>query len=365
MKKFPCFSIVLLFVFLVSSLDLAAADFDIGQILNNATQIREDPIIPFKELDDKLVNKLSRENRHYISNDNALLEQIKSNLQAKLRQKPDSQSQTLKWRLRSARSFLAFVPEEREAHIGQCLAYYRHTVNVLVSALGKASPYTCIRALRREETHLRHHIDEQSGISVFVVNNKAQVYTEEYLFFVEANSKKISIKLNNLKYLGEIGSFSSYYIHRPDPNACQPPCFEQDNFSLWRSTAADPINILIVPVEETLHILLRPATHRSLLRQVQASNPADLAEVEAITHKYLQLEEAVAAALVYKFLPPYLSALSAAVDHRAIYQALTGYDFEKYSLRPAALANLAEYEFTELFQLYQKNPDLVLELIGS
>ena len=40
--------------------------------------------------------------------------------------------------------------------------------------------------------------------------------------------------------------------------------FERNNYTIWQNSAQLPYNALIVPIEETLHIALRPHTEKAI-----------------------------------------------------------------------------------------------------
>lgn len=263
---------------------------------------RQDPLIPFTLKRDGVDSTLSRENRRFISQNERLLGNIRTELN----------SDALNWQLREARKRLMVVPEKNPEYAALFENYCHTVIDYVLQKTGLPNPYQAITTLNGPPSDPIPPGD--GGITAYLVHNIADVYSEEYEFFTDINAdRKIRITLDNRVYLGEIGSYSSFLLINED----QQYTFEHSPYTLWRNSAANPLNVFIAPIEETLHIALRGATEEAIRTQLTEKPPSTRADMEAVVEEWLAVEEAVVGGVVSKLLPDILDQLlggDAAVD---------------------------------------------------
>jgi len=130
------------------------------------------------------------------------------------------------------------------------------------------------------------------------VHNLGKEYVATYIFS-NKDHKEVAVELTGQIFLGEVGSYSSY-ISLNENGSFE---FTRDHYTIWQNSAKNPYTALITPVEETLHILLRQYTERSIQDRIENSAAKTLKEVEAIVEDWICVEEAIVGGLVYALLP--------------------------------------------------------------
>ena len=303
---------------------------------------RKGPLIEFRRTSEDIDAALSRENRHYISQDEALLGRIRTELN----------SEELRWRLVEATQHLMVVPENHSAYAALFESYCRSVVDYVLRETMLPNPYRAIATL--EGPPATQTAPRVEGITAYLVHNIADVYTEEYAFFDPENmDRSVRIKLDNRVYLGEIGSYASYLVINEGPRYS----FERNPYTLWRNSAENPLNVFIAPIEETLHIALRRTTEEAIKGRLSRRPPGSLAEIEAVVEEWMAVEEAAVGGMVSALLPGVLDrylAGNAAIDiERAFAERRR---FEKYRFLDQGIAVVDELGLSSAIRIYREHP---------
>jgi len=183
-----------------------------------------------------------------------------------------------------------FVPERREAYIFLYESYCQDIVDFIIDEIPFKNPYSAIKTLQQAKPE----IDLDEGITVFLVHKLAEEWTGTYCFFDETNDHEMFLTLKSTTFSGEIGSYSSMLQIR-DENKVE---FTLDNYTIWQNNSAVPYNTLIVPLEETFHILLRPYTEKAIHGALNKSKGKTNEEIVAY---WISVEEAMVGGLVDVF----------------------------------------------------------------
>jgi hypothetical protein len=252
---------------------------------------RQDPLVAFAPNGEGFDATLSQENRRFISQNETLLENIKTELN----------SDALNWQLREATKYLMVVPETHPEYATLFERYCHAVIDYVLQKTRLPNPYQAIITWEGPPSDPIPPVDE--GITAYLVHNIADVYSEEYEFFTAIDAdRKIRIKLDNRTYLGEIGSYSSFLVIDEDQHFT----FERNPYTLWRNSAENPLNVFIAPIEETLHIALRGATEEAIRTRLTEQPPSTRTDTETVIEEWLAIEEAVVGGLVSALLPEIL-----------------------------------------------------------
>ena len=252
---------------------------------------RQDPLVEFIQIREGLDAALSQENRRFISQNEGLLEDIRTELKGN----------DLNWKLRQATTRLMVVPEAHPDYAALFERYCYAVIDYVLQETRLPNPYQAITTL--DGPPADPILTGNEGITAYLVHNVADVYSEEYEFFATIDSdRSIRITLDNRTYRGEIGSYSSFLVVDEDRQYR----FEHNPYTLWRNSADDPLNVLIAPVEETLHIALRDATEGAIKSRLTDQPPSTRADMEAVVEEWLAIEEAAVGGLVSALLPEIL-----------------------------------------------------------
>jgi hypothetical protein len=165
--------------------------------------------------------------------------------------------------------------------------------------------------------------------------------------------KKVEIQLKGMKYIGEVGSYSTI-IHQDKNGVLK---FNNDQFSIWQNSAKNPYTALMVPMEETLHILLRESTQKGIQKQIDRERIERLKEVKRIAHEWIKVEEAIVGGVVYHLMPGFLKSR---IHH--FQEQLIEMDFrskakmKQYKYLRAGIQTVKRIGWQESIRIYQADP---------
>ncbi|MBI5895524.1 MAG: hypothetical protein HZB24_05790 [Desulfobacterales bacterium] len=254
----------------------------------------EAPLVLFDDSAGEFDPRLNLANRAYLNENQSLLTQIQSRLAAA----------SVSWRLAGTSKRLLVVPERREEYAALFERYCREAVAYALAATQLPNPYVAIATLREPLPPAQG--ETADGVTAYVVHNIADEYIEEYLFFDQRNDQtKIKIQLSNRVFTGRIGSYTS----RLTFGAQSAIEFVHEPYTLWQNSAKNPINVLVAPIEETLHITLRSATETAIRQALCRTPPKTLEEVQRVVDEWMAVEEAIVGGLVARLMPEIFSRL--------------------------------------------------------
>ena len=313
---------------------------------------RRAPLIEFGQAENRVDEALSRENRAFLGQNETLLARIRRQLE----------SEALSWKLAEASKRLMIVPESRPAYAALFENYCQAAIDYVLDKTRLPNPYRTIATFSATASTAAS-LSGENGITALLVHNIADVYTEEYIFSAAAETgTRIKIKLSNRSYIGEVGSYSSYLVIGED----QQYDFDRNAYTLWRNSAEDPLNVLIAPVEETLHIALRRATENAIKSSLAAQPPQNLPAVEQIIEEWLAVEEAAVGGLVRQLLPEIMERFLTEWPAKDIEATLSArLEFDKYRYLNQGIRIVEDLGLEAAIDLYQKTPQAFKSMLGT
>lgn len=247
------------------------------------------PLVPFSSKIKAFDHDLNQENMAYLNENTDLLENLQSHLQ----------SQSVNWKLANAYKRLLVVPEKRSDYAQLFMRYCNDAVAYVLDATQLPNPLKSITTLNAPLPELPAG-QANPGVTAFLVHNLADEYIEEYHFFSQENQdRKVRIKLRNLEFSGHIGSYHSDIVIQENGRFE----FIHNPYTLWQNSAKDPVNALIAPVEETLHIALRASTEIAIQHRLAELAPKTIDEVQGVVDEWMAVEEAIVGGLVSELMP--------------------------------------------------------------
>lgn len=247
----------------------------------------EKPLTALGDLETAFSAATHEANLEFIRNHPDLIGTIKSQLN----------SSELSWHLVDARRRFLAVPEKRADYAAMFEAYCREAIDFVAASTGSSSPYGAIFTLVGDSMP---DLSTAPGMKVLLVHNLAAESVYTYAF--RGNDEKtISVALNQILYTGELGFYTSYLLTRED--GCLE--FEPSPLTIWQNTADNPYSVLMVPVEETLHILLRSATEQAIRAELDHLESSE-AGPGGVVEEWVAVEEAIVGGLVHHLLPGFL-----------------------------------------------------------
>jgi len=247
------------------------------------------PIYAFNDFEESIDKTGINDIKQYFSERKDLIRKIKKDLGGG----------SLRWKLDNFKQRLVFVPETRDEYAALYKNYCIDVIDFILRETRLDNPYTQIKTLQHEDPD----IPKTQGITVFLVHNLAREYRGTYSFFNENPKKEIKISLRGTRFIGEIGSYSSMLEIKRDGTIE----FVRNNYTIWQNSAQLPYNALIVPIEETFHIALRPQTERAIRDELNNTALSKINDVEQIVEQWVAVEEALVGGLVDVFFPKILA----------------------------------------------------------
>jgi hypothetical protein len=300
-----------------------------------------DPLMVFGRVEQDFDRRLNHENIAYINANDQLLQQIQSHLTG----------DRLKWQLKTSFKQLWVVPEHRNEYAQLFEQYCRDAVDYLLARIKQPNPFSAIATLKGPLPEIQPSSDNR--ITAYLVHNIADEYTEEYLFFDETNDDtKIKIKLSNREFTGTIGSYTSKIKIGAD-NQFE---FIHESFTLWQNSAQNPYNVLMVPIEETLHIILRSSTERAMHEELTLLKPEKLHEVNGVIDRWMAIEEAIVGGLVWNIMPGLLAHVTQGISDFPMDQTLAErHQHDQYRFLERGIDLVAQLGVDEAINLYQSS----------
>lgn len=304
--------------------------FDYNRLLGYIqSENLEAPLVLLSDSAGEFDERLNQANLAYLNENKGLLAQIQNRLAA----------DTLKWRLAGSSKRLLVVPERRGDYAELFERYCREAIAYALAVTQLPNPYVRIATLNGPVSLAEEATT--GGVTAYLVHNIADEYIEEYLFFNQEDAQtKIKIKLSNRVFTGRIGSYTSKLTFGPDSRIE----FVHEPYTLWQNNAKNPINVLVAPIEETLHITLRTATETAIRQRLQQAAPQSIQAVQQVVNEWMAVEEAIVGGLVARLMPEIFARL------------LSG------PLQAELTASLAERDLHEQYRYLQQGVRVVSDL---
>lgn len=310
---------------------------------------REEPLHVFGGIQKGLVPGLNTENLAFINANDQLMTQIQSRLE----------SDKIHWQLHAAAKQMWVVPESRKEYARLFEGYCRDAIDFLLARTQMPNPYHGIRTLQGPLPEIG--ASTEGGIQVYLVHNVMDEYIEEYHFYrSKSDPTQIKIQLSHRSPHSKVGAYNSELTVHPD----QTMAFAHDRFTLWQNSAAEPLNVLMVPIEETLHILLRAATETGIRASLAGLRPASEKVLQQTVTEWMAVEEAVVGGMVWRIMPELLSRLVDARASRQMADTLAARRrHDQYRLLDQGIDMVAKMGLTAAISMYQTDPQQFKSLL--
>jgi hypothetical protein len=321
-----------------------ATDPDYSRLLEFIElQDLQDPLVQFGAAEVEFDHQLNRENVAYLNQNQTLLKNIRTHFN----------SDTLNWQLSTSSKRLLVVPESRDEYARLFEQYCLTAVDHLLTRIQMPSPYERIVTLTGPLPTIP---DPQptTGITAYLVHNLVDEYVEEYLFFDKDDDQhKIKIKLSNRMYDNKIGSVTSFLKIEAD-NHFE---FVREPYTLWQNSAKNPFNVFIVPIEETLHLLMRPFTETAMQADLVRYKPAQLEQAQQVVDEWMVVEEAIVGGVVWQLMPEILTRFLRKDSSDLLADVLSEREeFPQYRLLRPAIQVVTDLGVNQALDLYSNNP---------
>lgn len=308
------------------------------------------PLVMIEDHQGDFDKERNLENRSYLNDNPGLLTQIQRKLNG----------DTIQWELAGSSRRVLAVPESREEYAHLFESYCNDAVDYVLDRLQLANPFADITTLSTDLSgSLTSH--PQDGTIAYLVHNLAEEYVEEYLFFnPEEQGAKLKIKLSNKVYTGVIGSYTTQLVIDSDRKYE----FVREPYTFWQNSASNPLNVLIVPVEETLHAVLRETTEGAIQEQLKLDQPQKVGDVQTVIDHWMAVEEAMVGGLVAQLMPDLLERFVLQSSTNLLADTLAErHQHNQYRFLNGGVQTVADLGIDAALDLYRTKPQQFAYLI--
>ena len=299
---------------------------------------KQGPFLAFNNFETSFDKKLNEANIDFFNRHPQLVKKIRADLD----------NQPIQWRLENISHRLMYVPETRKKYATIFERYCHDVIGDVLKLLDFKNPYSKIYTLDGSNPYPL----ESNGIYALIVHHLGKEYVADYVFS-NPDQKEIAIQLKGKIILNEIGSYSSYVNVNKDGTFE----FTRDPYTIWQDTAKNPYTALMTPVEETLHIVLRQYTEKSIKNRIENSSIKTSKELNRIVEDAISVEEAIVGGLIYAVFPSvvqkYIHNMPASWVESDIE---TKSAFKKYHYLLKGINVVKRLGYKESIKLYQDDP---------
>ena len=301
----------------------------------------EGPLHPFAEFEPVFDVQSHQANLAYFRRNPQIIRKIKKDLNAG----------QICWRLEAQKQRLLFVPEKRETYERLYEAYCKELVAHVLEKTDFRNPFKRIVSLHEAKPEI-----PSDGVTAFLIHNLAKESVSKYIFSDENREKTSVMRLKGTEFVGQVGAYTTN-IYPSDDGTYK---FVRDRFTIWQNTAENPYTALMVPAEETLHILLREYTEGAIKKDLMQKRSSKDKNIRAIAHDWLAVEEAIVGGLVYAIVPSFLSEVTEEAPLSQINQDLkTKKTYPKYCYLEEGIELVSDIGIDKAIDMYAKNPSNV------
>ena len=297
------------------------------------------PLFVFEDPEEEFDENSHRESLEYFENRPELLRKIQADLDGG----------TIRWKLDYLKHQLFFVPEKRNEYAILFEEYCNDIIGEVLKKTAFENPYQDIRTLYDERPEIP---DGEEKVTVFLVHNLVNEYVARYVFFNQ-KGKKVRIQLDGRVIMGEVGSYRTH-IHQRENGTFE---FTSDDYTIWQNSAKNPYTALMVPVEETFHILLREHTERAIKQNLKLNAVKSMKEAERIAKNWMAIEEAIVGGVVRQLFPVIVRKYIRDLPEKWIRMDLeTKSELKRYRYLPAGIEVVKRLGYQEALSTYVSNP---------
>jgi hypothetical protein len=301
----------------------------------------EGPLYPFAEFQPDFDEQNHRANLSYFKNNPELISKIKTDLNGG----------HLRWKLEEQKHRFLFVPEKRDKYERLYERYCKKLVHHILEQTKLDNPYNLIVSLHEEKPEI-----PPDGVTAFLIHNLAKESIAKYVFSSDKSDKTSVMKMRETDFVGQVGSFTTNIYPKSDGTFE----FVRDKFTIWQNNAKNPYTALMVPAEETLHILLREYTERAIKQDLQQHKSLNIDNIQTIADNWLAVEEAIVGGLVRAIVPSFLKQFTGNIPTDYINQDLeTKKEYGKYCYLGPGIQLVELMGIEKAINMYSKDPLVV------
>jgi len=307
---------------------------------------REEPLFVFNDFEEDIDGECYRISLDYFNDHADLIRKMQKDLGGG----------ELRWRIDSFKHRLLFVPEQRAEYATLFQNYCNEVIDYTLDKTKVDNPYEKIQTLLLERPDI-----PDRGMTVFLVHNLAREFNATFSFFNPKKAAPITtIKLSGKVFTGIVGSYTTNIYIRENGTFK----FVEDNYTIWQNCTKNPYTVLMVPIEETLHIALREQSHREIEEQIVLNSVTSKGKMEKIVKDWMAVEEAVVGGLVHALLPHFVKNHVNNLPYSLIEEDIKSKcELERYCYLEKGIEVVKTMGYKEVIKMYKNSPMQLKKLL--
>lgn len=271
----------------------------------------------------------------------------------------DLGSEEIHWNLRQLSHRLLYAPTLGEQTARLFTDYCLKAIDDMLDLTDLDNPYASI-STRLEDIP---GPPGEEGIRAIIVRDLAREYNARYQFS-GTDKKRIEISLSGRIAVNEVGSYSSFLHYSEDKSSWE---FSRNRQTIWKMTSANPYTVLMTPLEETLHIILRKHTESAITAAFDTGGePPPIDQVRQTVEKWLAVEEAIVGGIVYHLGPEVIFKRFPDLPRKWVEEDLNSKDrYEKYRHLHKAIELIPDLGIKMSIDMYARDPETFRTLLVS
>lgn len=197
----------------------------------------------------------------------------------------------------------------------------------------------------------------ETGISAFVVHRLAKDYRAVCRWTAESG-RSVKFKATGAIFSNHLGAVDLEISLLAQGQFG----LARKAFTIWQNNTENLYTLMSVPVEETLHYLLGPATDREIAEAMRLTPPESLAAAKRLADDWMAVEESVVGGLVTRVLDHYY-------DRCRMINPLTNVGVERpavpslpqYRYRAQGIQLVQQMGYQKAMALYMDSPSMFKE----
>ena len=307
---------------------------------------RLQPLYAFNDFGNEFDKESHRASMQYFNSHPGVLQKIKEKLG----------KSKLHWKLAGLKHRLLFVPENRKEFATLYESYCHKMISDVLAKTHLDNPYEQIFTLAGKQPQIHNG---HQGITAYIVHNLAKEYVGTYIFSNQTD-KKVKIEINGKLYVGEVGAYSSALSINQNGSVN----FIESKYTIWQNSAQNPYTALMVPAEETLHIILRKYTEAAIKQTLAIKDVRSQKAAQLVANDWIAVEEAIVGGVVRVLLPRILKTHLDDLPSSWIEKDLEiKAGLKQYRYLKKGISAVKQMGYQEAIKLYAKDPSAFSDLL--
>ncbi len=248
----------------------------------------------------------------------------------------------------SLESELLFVPESRKKYAE---AYRSYCINVIDSLFAKIKMEIPMGGIVNLVDEYPKILENQ--ITAFIVHRLGKKY-KTVCSFTNANgevSRKFT--LEGAFFSNQLGSVE-LEILCPQKGVFD---LKRKDYTIWQNNTDNLVNILTIPIEETLHYIMGQYTDKKITEDLKHNHVQHVSELKKISDHWMAVEEAVVGGLVHTLLPGLAYKYAIYLSDRDMQLSfMEKSHLPQYRFRKTGIAYVKKTGFQQAIDMYKNDP---------